>query len=167
MDLLKVSRACAFLITVLSGGASIPARGQSTADQRGQFAVIHNMQPSADGGFTLTIDYAELLTGEAATRAASEAGQSTTRGGAFIENRTKTLSTLSVPPWAQVYLRQQGQPTLVKPAVLYSLLQGEKSPFGAFQGFPFRCEGEGARCLAVRIIRRGEQALRIEQENLP
>ena len=74
---------------------------------------------------------------------------------------------LTVPAYAQVYLLQEMQPTLVKPAVLYGLLQGQKSSFGAFYGFPFRCEGGDAYCLPVRIIQRGGQVLRIEQEYLP
>jgi hypothetical protein len=148
-----------------SGGQ---ARGPSS-QRKGQFGFIHSMTPAAGGGFTLTVDYAEVVSGEAAERAAREDGDPSPKdpSGRYIENRTQSLRTLTMPPWAQVYLLQQMQPTLVKPAVLYSLLQGEKSSFGTFYGFPFRCEGENPACLPVRIIQRGGKVLRIEQEYLP
>lgn len=141
--------------------------GQNPATRRGQFAFVHSMAPAASGAFTLAVDYAEIFSGNAAERAARDAGESAAADGRYIENRTRVLRTLTVPAYAQVYLLQGGQPTLVRPAVLYSLLRGEKSPFGAFDGFPFNCGGEESDCLPVRIIQRGGRVLRIEQEPLP
>ena len=167
---LKTFHALSTLIFLLLVAVGTPTLAQTTtassAASKGQFAFVHNMQPSSGGAFTLLVDYAELLSGDAASRAEGEEGVSATKDGRILENRTQTLRKLTVPAWAQVYLLQAGQPTLVKPAVLYSLLQGEKSPFGTFYGFPFRCEGENARCLPVRIIQRGGRVLRIEQEYL-
>jgi hypothetical protein len=140
---------------------------QRATSPKGQFAFVHSMAPTA-GGFTLTVDYAELLSGDAAENAAREDGKHSPKEltDPYIENRTQRLRTLNVPAWAQVYLLQGKQPTLVKPAVLYSLLQGEKSPFGTFYGFPYRCEGASSDCLPVRIIQRGGRVLRIEQETV-
>lgn len=161
---LKTIRALSILLFLFGANAK-PARAQESATPgAGQFAYLHTMTPAADASFTIEVDYAEILTGDAARRAAEEDGRPAPKsGGRYIENRTKTLRTLTVPAWAQVYLLQQGQPTLVRPAVLHTLLQGEKSPFGAFFGFPYRCEGDAPNCLPVRITQRDGQVLRIDQ----
>ncbi len=170
MTLPKIAAVAFFILSCVSAPALLRAQGQGRpAARKGQFAFVHAMTPAAGGAYTITVDYAELLSGDAAERSAREDGQPSTKGlsGVYIENRTQVLRTLTVPAWAQVYLLLDMQPTLVKPAVLYNLLQGEKSSFGVFYGFPFRCEGVDANCLPVRIIQRGGQVVRIEQEYLP
>lgn len=170
MTLSKIAAALSLVLLVITAPASLHAQREGrSARRRGQFAFIHSMVPAANGGFTIAVDYAELLSGDAAEHAAREDGQASPKNlsGLHIENRTQVLRTLRVPAWAQVYLLLDMQPTLVKPAVLYRLLQGETSSFGAFWGFPYRCEGEDAYCLPVRITQRSGQVLRIEQEYLP
>ena len=170
MILSKTAAAIFLALSCLASPALLRAQdGSRPAAHRGQFAFVYRMEPAPGGAFTLTVDYAELLSGDAASRAARDASDPSPKdlSGLYIENRTRVLRTLTVPAWAQVYLLQEMQPTLVRASVLYSLLQGERSAFGAFYGFPYRCEGEEAYCLPVRIIRRGGQVVRIEQEYLP
>lgn len=154
------------LLFLLLGGGALRAQPTTRLLGKGQFAFVHRLDRTPDGRYTLVVDYAELLTGAEAERAAAQDGEPFPTGfsGHYIRNRTRSLRTLMVAPYAQIYLLQQMTPTLVKLATFHQLLQGEASSFGAFNGFPHRCDTqEDSSCLPVRIVQRGGWVVRIEQ----